>query len=148
MSEPSTIAVLGGTGQQGCGLAQRFALAGLHVVVGSRDPDRARAAVSSWATTGAAIDVDTNTAAVARADIVVLTIPFSTVDPLLDDVRSHFTAGALAVDVTVPVTFAGGRMAVIDLPEGSAAEHVRHGCPNTSASPARSRRFRRTCSRT
>jgi NADPH-dependent F420 reductase len=130
MSELSTIAVLGGTGQQGRGLAQRFALAGLHVVVGSRDPVRARASVSSWATTVAAIDVDTNAAAVARAGIVVLTIPVSTVAPLLDDVRSHFTAGALAVDVTVPVTFAGGRMALIDLPEGSAAEHVRARLPD------------------
>jgi hypothetical protein len=129
VSQLSTIAVLGGSGQQGRGLAQRFALAGLPIVVGSRDPVRARAAVSSWATNGPPIDVDTNAAAVARADIVVLTIPFSSVAPLLDDVRSHFMAGALAIDVTVPVTFAGGKMALIDVPEGSAAEHVRARLP-------------------
>jgi 8-hydroxy-5-deazaflavin:NADPH oxidoreductase len=129
VSQFSTIAVLGGTGQQGRGLAQRFALAGLPIVVGSRDPVRARAMVSDWAATGASIDVDTNAAAVARADIVVLTIPFSSVGPLLDEVRPHFTAGALAIDVTVPVTFARGTMALIDVPEGSAAEHVRARLP-------------------
>jgi NADPH-dependent F420 reductase len=123
------IAVLGGTGQQGRGLAQRFALAGLPVVVGSRDPVRARTVVAGWAMAGALIDVDTNAAAVAQADVVVLTIPFSSVASLLDEVRSHFVAGALAIDVTVPVAFAEGKMAMADVPEGSAAEHVRARLP-------------------
>src|ERR1700687_4463915 len=129
VSQLSTIAVLGGTGQQGRRLAQRLGLSRLAIAAGARDPVRARAAVSNWATNGPPIDVDTNAAAVARADIVVLTIPFSSVAPLLDDVRSHFTAGALAIDVTVPVTFAGGKMALIDVPEGSAAEYVRARLP-------------------
>jgi hypothetical protein len=129
VSQFSTIAVLGGTGQQGRGLAQRFALAGLQVVVGSRDPIRARAIVTAWPAAGASIAVDTNAAAVARADVVVLTIPFSSVAALLDEVRSHFVAGTLAIDVTVPVAFAGGKMAMADVPEGSAAEHVRARLP-------------------
>jgi NADPH-dependent F420 reductase len=123
------IAVLGGTGQQGRGLAQRLALAGLPIVIGSRDPVRARAVVSEWTTAGGSIDVDTNAAAVSRADVIVLTVPFSSVAPLLDEVRSHFAAGALAIDVTVPVVFAGGKMAMADVPEGSAAEHVRARLP-------------------
>ena len=141
------IAVLGGTGQQGRGLAQRFALAGLPVVVGSRDPVRARTVVAGWTTAGALIDVDTNPAAVARADVVVLTIPFPSVAPLLDEVRSRFVAGALVVDVTVPVTFAEGKMGMTDVPEGSAAAHVRARLPehvglagtfkNASRAPAR-----------
>src|ERR1700687_2159926 len=49
VSQLSTIAVLGGTGQQGRGLAQRFALSGLPIVVGSRAPVRARSLVSNWA---------------------------------------------------------------------------------------------------
>jgi NADPH-dependent F420 reductase len=129
VSQVSTIAVLGGTGQQGRGLAQRFALAGIPVVIGSRDPVRGRDVVSGWATVGSSIGVDANAAAVAQADVVVLTVPFSSIDHLLDDVRPHFTAGALAIDVTVPVTFAAGRMALIDVPEGSAAEHVRARLP-------------------
>lgn len=129
MSQFSTIAVLGGTGQQGRGLAQRFALAGLPVVVGSRDPDRARTVVSGWTTAGGLIEVATNAAAVARADVVVLTVPFPSLAPLLDEVRPHFVAGALAVDVTVPVTFADGKMGMAVVAEGSAAEHVRARLP-------------------
>ena len=129
MSQFSTIAVLGGTGQQGRGLAQRFALAGLPVVVGSRDPVRARTVVSGWTTAGTLIDVDTNQAAAAPADVVVLTVPFASVAALLDEVRWHFVGGALAIDVTVPVAFVGGKMAMADVPEGSAAEHVRARLP-------------------
>jgi NADPH-dependent F420 reductase len=128
MSARSTIAVLGGSGHQGRGLTRRFAQAGLAVVVGSRDPVRARGIVSEWPA-GASIEVDANPAAVARADLVVLTVPFPSVASLLDEVRSHFAAGALVIDVTVPVTFAGGRMSMLEVPEQSAAEHVRARVP-------------------
>lgn len=129
MTATPTIAVLGGTGKPGRGLAQRFAMAGCSVVVGSRDPARARATVEAWNITAGSIDVDTNTAAVARSEIIVLTVPFTSVAALLDEVRSHFLDGALAIDVTVPVTFAGGKMSLVDVPEGSAAEHVRARLP-------------------
>src|SRR5262249_28853325 len=124
------IAVLGGSGHQGRGLARRFARAGLPVVVGSREPARARAIVSGWPA-GASIDVDTNAGAVAKAGVVVLTGPFPSVGSLLGDVPPHFVAGALVVDVTVPVTFSGGRMAMLDVPERSAAEHVRARVPES-----------------
>jgi NADPH-dependent F420 reductase len=128
MATRSTIAVLGGSGHQGRGLARRLAQAGMPVVVGSRDPVRARAIVSEWPA-GASIEVDTNAAAVARAEVVVLAVPFPSVASLLDEVRSHFLAGALVVDVTVPVTFSGGRMSMLEVPEHSAAEHVRARVP-------------------
>ena len=128
MSARSTIAVLGGSGHQGRGLVRRFAQAGMPVVVGSRDPERARTLVSGWPSR-AAIEVDTNSAAVARADVVVLTVPFPSVAPLLDEVRSHFLAGALVIDVTVPVAFTGGKMSMLEVPELSAAEHVRARVP-------------------
>ena len=128
MSARSTIAVLGGSGHQGRGLVRRFAEAGMSVVVGSRDPERARTLVSGWPSR-AAIEVDTNSAAVARADVVVLTVPFPSVAPLLDEVRLHFRAGALVIDVTVPVAFTGGKMSMLEVPELSAAEHVRARVP-------------------
>src|SRR5438093_1381774 len=128
MSARSTIAVLGGSGYQGRGLVRRFAQAGMSVVVGSRDPVRARAIVSEWPAS-ASIVVDANVAAVARADIVVLTVPFPTVASLLDDVRSHLLPGALVIDVTVPVAFSGGKMSMLEVPEHSAAEHVRARVP-------------------
>ena len=125
MPSPSAIAILGGSGQQGRGLAQRLAMAGEPIVVGSRDPDRARATIAGWPSTGAAIDVADNVSAVTRADITILAVPFSTVDALLADLHPHFKPESLVIDVTVPVTFAGGRISMIDVPEGSAAQHIR-----------------------
>jgi len=123
------IAVLGGTGRQGRGLAQRFARAGLRVIVGSRDPVRAREAVAGWPATGQPPEVADYVAASARADVVVLAVPFVSVEPLLQDLQPHFKDGTLVIDVMVPVTFAGGKIALIDVAEGSAAEHVRARLP-------------------
>ena len=128
-----TIAVLGGTGKQGRGLVRRLVHAGLRVIVGSRDAERARETVAGWSmtTTGPPVEVADNAAAVARAEVVVLAVPFASVDPLLQEVRLHFKDGALVIDLTVPVTFTGGKMAIIDVAEGSAAEHVRAQLPPT-----------------
>jgi 8-hydroxy-5-deazaflavin:NADPH oxidoreductase len=125
-----TIAILGGSGQQGRGLAQRLAYAGRHIVVGSRDPERARAAVASWHD-ASHVEVADNAAAVAQATVVILTVPFDTIAALLDGVRERFAPGTLAIDVTVPVTFARGAMSMLDVPEGSATEHVRARLPDT-----------------
>src|SRR5580765_3170681 len=108
-----TIAILGGTGHQGGGLAQRFAAAGARVIVGSRDPERAREIVTGWNTPGESIEVAGNAEAVDRGEVIVLAVPFTSIDALLGEVGSHFKAEAVAIDVTVPVTFAGGRMAML-----------------------------------
>jgi NADPH-dependent F420 reductase len=128
----STVAILGGTGQQGRGLAQRFAHAGISVIVGSRDANRAREAVAGWTSSSGAttIDVADNAAAVARARVVVLAVPFATVDPLLDEVHAHFVEGSLVIDVTVPVALIAGKMTMIAVAEGSAGEHVRARLPS------------------
>jgi len=125
------IAVLGGTGQQGRGLAHRFAHAGLRVIVGSRDADRARETVAGWSRTGQPVEVADNAGALGRANIVVLAVPFMSVDPLLQQLQPHFKDGALVIDLTVPVTFTAGKMELVDVAEGSAAEHVRARLPPT-----------------
>ena len=127
-----TVAILGGTGQQGRGLAQRFARAGLRVTVGSRDPARARELVAGWSTvpTDHPIHVADNAAAVAAAEVTVLAVPYASIDPLLEELRAQFKAGSLAIDLTVPVTFAGGKMAMLEVEEGSAAEHIRARLPD------------------
>jgi 8-hydroxy-5-deazaflavin:NADPH oxidoreductase len=125
----TTIAILGGTGQQGRGLAQRFARAGARVVIGSRDPERARAAVAGWASSGQPIDVAGNAAAVEETDLVVLTVPFRSVDATLEEVRPALRDGMTVIDVTVPVTFDGGKMAMLEVAEGSASEHIRGRLP-------------------
>jgi NADPH-dependent F420 reductase len=126
----SSVAILGGTGQQGRGLAQRFARAGIQVIVGSRDQDRARATVAGWTTPGGpAIEVAGNGAAVMRADITVLAVPFTTVDVLLQQLQPQFKAGSLVIDLTVPIAFTAGKITMIDVAEGSAGEHVRAFLP-------------------
>jgi 8-hydroxy-5-deazaflavin:NADPH oxidoreductase len=125
------IAVLGGTGQQGRGLALRFARAGRRVIVGSRDPDRAKATIATWPDVGQTITAADNRTATGQAAIVVLAVPFQTVAAIIEETRSHFAAGSIAIDVTVPVTFTGGKMAMIDVAEGSAAEHVRARLPDS-----------------
>jgi NADPH-dependent F420 reductase len=127
----ATIAILGGTGHQGSGLAQRFAAAGKHVIVGSRDREKARGIVDGWDSPGAPIEVAGNAEAVERGEIVILAVPFTTIDALLDEVRPHFRAGTVAIDVTVPVTFTSGKMAMLEVSEGSASEHIRARLPES-----------------
>jgi NADPH-dependent F420 reductase len=126
------VAVLGGTGQQGGGLARRFAQAGVPVIVGSRDPARARETVQSWAS-ARPIDVADYAEAVARAKTTVLAVPFGSVDALLTIIGPHFPDDAVAIDVTVPLTFASGKMAMVAVADGSAAEHIRAGLPTAVA---------------
>jgi 8-hydroxy-5-deazaflavin:NADPH oxidoreductase len=123
MTLPS-IAVLGGSGQQGGGIAQRLARAGGRVLVGSRDPGRAAETIGRWPA-AAAIESATYAAATAAAEVVVLAVPFSSAGDVLDACRPHFRPGALLLDVTVPLTFESGTAALVPVAEGSAAEHVK-----------------------
>jgi NADPH-dependent F420 reductase len=125
----TSIAILGGTGHQGRGLARRFAHAGARVVVGSRDPDRARATVAGWEARGQPIEVASHTAAVRQCEVSILAVPFTSIDALLDELRPSLSDGAVVIDVTVPVTFAGGKMAMLEVEEGSASEHIRARLP-------------------
>ncbi len=127
MPEISSVAVLGGTGHQGRGLSQRFARAGVAVIVGSRDPRLAREAVSAWG--GPEIEVLDNARAAAAADVVVLAVPFDGLAPMLDAVASQLRAGALVIDVAVPLAFAGRTVSMLEVAEGSASEHVRARVP-------------------
>ena len=115
-----TIAVLGGTGQEGKALAMRWAKAGHPVVIGSRDAGRAQAAAAdinqATGTTharGAAL-VEAATA----GDIVVLTVPHAAQLPTLEQVKSVL-AGKTLVDVTVPLV--PPRVARVQLPDGGSA---------------------------
>ena len=116
-----TIAVLGGTGQEGSGLALRWAHAGYPVVIGSRDPERAAAkAAELRARLGSgAIEGDDNRRAAERAEIAVLTVPYAAHRATLEQVKEAL-AGKILVDVTVPLV--PPQVARVQLPpEGSAA---------------------------
>ena len=91
------IAVLGGTGAEGSGLASRWARAGYRVLVGSRDAGRA----AEFAAEIGAEGMD-NRAAAAECDIAVLTVPYAAQRATLSDLRDALQ-GKILVDVTVPL---------------------------------------------
>ncbi len=119
MSAPlPSIAIVGGTGAEGSGLAVRWARAGYRVVIGSRSAGRATEAAIRLATHGSVAGA-ANADAAAAADIVVVTVPYAAQRPTLEDIRQA-VAGKIVVDVTVPLV--PPRVARVQLPEeGSAA---------------------------
>lgn len=121
----ATLAVLGGTGRQGRGIARRFAQAGFKVVVGSRDPEKAAAAVAKWPDARSAISTASYHDAIGGASVVFLAVPFDAVDVLLTDNLRAFKANCLVVDVTVPLLFTGGPLRLAAVSGGSAAEYIK-----------------------
>lgn len=122
------VAVVGGTGAEGRGLVLRFAKAGLRVLIGSRNLDRAQAAareITAQAGTGE-VTGHTNPDAVSKAAIVILTVPLSAQVETLKSIRSSFAPGAILVDATVPLEIAiGGRLSrTVSLWDGSAAQQA------------------------
>jgi len=127
------VAVVGGTGAEGSGLALRFAKAGLRVLIGSRNLDRAQAAAKEIAAQAGTDEVTghTNSDAVGKAAIVILTVPLSAQVETLKSIRTNFQSGSILVDATVPLEIAiGGRVSrTITLWDGSAAQQAARLAP-------------------
>jgi hypothetical protein len=122
-----TIAILGGTGPEGMGLANRLARAGEHIVIGSRDAQRAQEAALQLRTRvggDAKIDGADNLAAAAQCDVAVLTLPFSGQTALLKQLKSVWKPGTVVIDTTVPLaaTVGGSPTRMIGVWQGSAAQ--------------------------
>jgi NADPH-dependent F420 reductase len=131
------IAIVGGTGAEGFGLALRFARAGARVLIGSRDLERAREAARRAAETarGGEVEGRLNQDAVGGAGVVVLTVPLAAQIGILKSVRPAFRPGTVLVDATVPLEVAiGGRVSrTVGLWAGSAAEQAARQVPETVA---------------
>jgi NADPH-dependent F420 reductase len=122
-----TIAIVGGTGPEGSGLALRWAQAGETIVIGSRDPQRASdAAAKIQQQTGGRISGAENKAACESAEIVVLTIPFEGHAEMLKHLKLALRSGQIVVDTTVPLAASvGGRPTrTIGVWQGSAAQET------------------------
>lgn len=115
-----TVAVLGGTGKEGSGLAMRWALNGYRVLVGSRDAEKAaaRAAEMNAELGGDYLTGLDNAAAAAQADLVVLSVPYTAHKSTLEAMRESLQ-GKVVVDVTVPLN--PPKVRTVWLPEGNAA---------------------------
>src|SRR5260370_42112633 len=95
------IAILGGTGPEGLGLANRFARTGECIVIGSRDGARAQQAASQLRQrVGGSANVERtdNATATAQSEILVRTLPFSGQAPLFELLKSGWKAGTLVID--------------------------------------------------
>ncbi len=122
------IAILGGTGDQGLGLALRFAKAGRPVRIGSRVPERAEAAAREVAAAvpGAKVSGAGNPEATAGAGVVILSVPFEHTATTLKAVKDSLAPGQIVVSMGVPLAAAIGDGAVRTLGvwQGSCAELV------------------------
>ena len=119
-SKPA-VALIGGTGDLGTGLAIRWAAAGYPILIGSRAAEKAAHAASQLRPAAGAPAPRglTNSAAAAAADVVVITVPFASHNAILDEIRGS-VAGKLVVDTTVPLV--PPKVARVQLPpEDSAA---------------------------
>ncbi|MBE7534860.1 MAG: NADPH-dependent F420 reductase [Anaerolineales bacterium] len=121
-----TIAVLGGTGKEGKGLAYRWAKAGYKVLIGSRSSERAVTAASEIVEMldGSASAVGAfNQEAAQLADIVVLTVPYAAHRDTLESVKDVL-AGKILIDVTVPLV--PPKVSKVQMPAaGSAAQEAK-----------------------
>lgn len=124
-----TIAILGGTGPEGSGLAYRWARAGETIVLGSRDAQRAQEAaqrIAAKAGSAARIRGEENPRALVEADVAVLTVPFTGHAPLLKQLKAAWKPGTILIDATVPLAASVGGSATHTLGvwAGSAAEEA------------------------
>src|SRR6266545_3424202 len=104
MQARPTLAIIGGTGALGTGLAMRWAAAGYPIVLGSRSREKAEAVARTIEARNGAPPVrgDDNVAAARAADIVVIAVPYSNHDVMLEELQGA-VSGKIVVDAVVPL---------------------------------------------
>ncbi|MCW2827783.1 MAG: NADPH-dependent reductase [Marmoricola sp.] len=128
----TTVAVLGGTGPQGRGLARRFAAAGLPVVIGSRSAERARETATTLAdATGGRVTGADNSGAAEAGDVVVVAVPWDGHADLLRELASAL-AGKIVVDCVNPLGFDKQGAFALQVEEGSAAQQAAALLPDST----------------
>jgi NADPH-dependent F420 reductase len=129
MTDVSTLvlAVLGGTGEQGRGLARRFGLAGPEVIIGSRSAERAADAAQGLP---GSVSGGANADAAARADVVIVAVPWEGHKELLQDL-APVLAGKVVVDCVNPLGFDKQGAYALAVEEGSAAQQAAAVLPDS-----------------
>ncbi|HEX8098743.1 MAG TPA: NADPH-dependent F420 reductase [Actinomycetota bacterium] len=137
-----SIAIIGGTGDEGFGLALRLAVAGEQIIIGSRAEERARQAADRardilelGAGSGSRGEISgaANDDAAAASEIVFVTVPYAGQAEIYRSIASSLRSDALVVDTTTPLATAVGRLPwqVVRPWEGSAAEQAKALLPKT-----------------
>ncbi|MDP9845336.1 NADPH-dependent F420 reductase [Streptosporangium lutulentum] len=122
-----SIGILGGTGDQGKGLARRFALAGHSVLIGSRSAERAQEAAES---VGATVSGADNSTVAAEADVVIVAIPWEGHRSTLESLRAELS-GKIVVDCVNPLGFDKQGAFALQVEEGSAAQQAAEVLPDS-----------------
>jgi 8-hydroxy-5-deazaflavin:NADPH oxidoreductase len=133
------VGLIGGTGEEGRGLALRWAIAGAQVSIGSRTLEKAKTTADelnkALETNGkrpdSPIGAGENPEVIGASEFVLLTVPFAHAASTVDAHRSDFREGSVLIDITVPVSFEQGRVRYVELSEGSASEHLKSRMPET-----------------
>ena len=120
MSGKPRLAIVGGTGALGSGLARRWSAAGYDVVIGSRTAGKAEAAAQAIvsATPGASVRGIANAAAAEAGDVVMLAVPWASHAEILDEIKPR-VAGKIVIDATVPLV--PPKVARVQLPPETSA---------------------------
>lgn len=119
----ASIAVIGGTGQLGKGIARRLAKAGHSVSIGSRSAEKAKAVAEEMAPHAGALGYGANTDVAQGKDVVVVTVPYESQETTLKQIAAH-VGSAIVVDTTVPLV--PPKVMRVQLPAaGSAAAEAR-----------------------
>ena len=127
-----TVAVLGGTGPQGRGLARRWAGAGVPVVIGSRSAERAEETAKSLAeATGGTVSGADNAGAAEAGDIVVVAVPWDGHKELLAGLATQL-GGKVVVDCVNPLGFDKQGAYALEVEEGSAAQQAQAMLPDST----------------
>jgi len=132
------IAILGGTGPAGMGLALRWARAGETILIGSRDAERAQEAadkIKQKTGNRARVSGMENSTACATADLLVLTVPFESQAALLKQLKPAIRPGSILIDATVALAAGvGGRASrTLGVWQGSAAQQAAERSTATSS---------------
>lgn len=116
-----TIAIIGGTGDLGSGLAKRWSLAGYAVVIGSRSREKAQALAAELGTVSTPVTGDDNVGAARSGDVVVIAVPFASHEATLLEIRES-VKGKIVVDAAVPLV--PPKVSVVQLPAGGSAAQM------------------------
>jgi NADPH-dependent F420 reductase len=115
-----TIGILGGTGDQGKGLARRFALAGHQVTIGSRNAERAQQAADDL---GLPVRGRDNSVAASESDVVIVAVPWDGHRATLESLKDEL-AGKIVIDCVNPLGFDKQGAYALPVEEGSAAQQA------------------------
>ncbi|GAA0357762.1 NADPH-dependent F420 reductase [Actinoallomurus spadix] len=125
-----SVGILGGTGDQGKGLARRFALAGHNVIIGSRNAERAQQAAESLGE-GLTVRGAENAVVARESDLVIVAVPYDGHKALLESLQDEL-AGKIVIDCVNPLGFDKQGAYALPVEEGSAAQQAAAALPGST----------------